>query len=298
MTKNEIMCYQNKFNEIMHELHGYNNNIIVEYWNARELMIVLGYKQWRKFEGVITRAMQACAGSGYDISNHFRETSFTVNVGHGYKEVSDYMLTRYACYLVAMNGDPRKKEISFAQSYFAIQTNNAEMMAAQVEYDERINIRNSLITQEKSFSGNMINNGVTKSGVGRIRSKGDQVLFGGNTTQDMKDRLEVPDGRPLADYLDTIAISAKSLATQMTNHNIKVHNLYGEDNITDEHVTNNGFVRESLLRAGIVPEDLPPREDIKKLERRINSNVKNIANNNLPTTKPIYFIEDGDIEEE
>lgn len=263
-----------QYDAIVHKEEAYN----IEFWYARELMLLLGYERWENFEKAINRAMNSCETSGINILDHFREVTKMVSLGSGSKRsVKDYMLTRYACYLIAQNGDPKKEEIAFAQSYFAIQTRKQELIEERIAYIERTEARGRLRESEKRLSQNIYERGVDDAGFGRIRSKGDTALFGGKSTQDMKKRLGVNDKRPLADFLPTLTIAAKNLATEMTNYNVEEKDLQGENSITIEHIQNNSTVREMLGQRGIRPEDLPASEDIKKLERRVKSQEKKLA---------------------
>lgn len=250
----------------------------IEFWYARSLMELLGYEQWKNFEKVIQKAMESCVNVEIHVSDHFREVTKTVQLGSGAKrQIRDYMLTRYACYLIAMNGDTGKEEIAFAQSYFAVQTRKQELIEERMEYIERTQARGRLKESEKRLSQNIYERGVDDNGFSRIRSKGDQALFGGYSTKDMKVKLGVKDNRPLADFLPTLTIAAKNLATEMTNHNVGEKDLQGEIAITTEHVQNNAGIRQMLGERGIKPEELPPEEDIKKLERRNKTQDKKLV---------------------
>lgn len=272
MERKQIEIYKIKFDEIIQELDG------VEFWYARELQKLLGYEQWRNFELIIHKAQISCESAGINASDHFAEVSKLVPIGSGAERaVKDYMLTRYACYLIAQNGDPKKEEIAFAQSYFAVQTRKQELIEERITYFERSEARGRLRESEKRLSQNIYERGVDDAGFGRIRSKGDVALFGGNTTQQMKERLGVKSNRPLADFLPTLTIAAKNLATEMTNYNVEQKDLQGESAITVEHVQNNSSVRSMLGERGIKPEELPPVEDMKKLERRAKAAEKKIA---------------------
>ena len=274
MERKQIEIYKIKFDEIIQELDG------VEFWYARELQKLLGYEQWRNFELIIHKAQISCESAGINASDNFAEVSKLVPIGSGAERaVKDYMLTRYACYLIAQNGDPKKEEIAFAQSYFAVQTRKQELIEERITYFERSEARGRLRESEKRLSQNIYERGVDDAGFGRIRSKGDAALFGGNTTQQMKERLGVKSNRPLADFLPTLTIAAKNLATEMTNYNVEQKDLQGESAITVEHVQNNSSVRSMLGERGIKPEELPPAEDMKKLERRAKAAEKRLQEN-------------------
>ena len=222
-------------------------------------------------------SMISCENAGGNVNDHFRGITKMIKLAkNAERGVKEYVLTRYACYLIAQNGDVRKDEIAFAQSYFAVQTRKQELIEDRIRLIERLNAREKLKESEKRLSQNIYERGVDDAGFGRIRSKGDQALFGGFTTKDMKERLKVKENRPLADFLPTLTIAAKNLATEMTNYNVEQKELYGEEPITDEHVQNNSSVREMLGQRGIKPEDLPPAEDLKKLERRVKRDEKKL----------------------
>ena len=249
----------------------------IEFWYARELQTLLGYSRWENFELVIKKAMISCENAGGNVNDHFRGITKMIKLAkNAERGVKEYVLTRYACYLIAQNGDVRKDEIAFAQSYFAVQTRKQELIEDRIRLIERLNAREKLKESEKRLSQNIYERGVDDAGFGRIRSEGDQALFGGFTTKDMKERLKVKENRPLADFLPTLTIAAKNLATEMTNYNVEQKELYGEEPITDEHVQNNSSVREMLGQRGIKPEDLPPAEDLKKLERRVKRDEKKL----------------------
>ena len=273
------------FNEITHFIKSENGKEQVEVWFARELQPILGYARWENFLVAIGRAVESCKSQNINVDDHFREVTKMIGLAKGAKrEVKDYMLTRFACYLIAQNGDPKKEEIAFAQGYFALQTRRAELVAEHLQQISRLETRDRLRASEKQLSRNIYERGVDDKGFGRIRSKGDTALFGGNTTEDMKKRLGIKSTRPLADFLPTLTIAAKNLATEMTNYNVDQKDLHGETDITTEHVQNNVSVRQMLDQRGIKPENLPAAEDIKKVERRVASNEKKIekTSNKLP----------------
>jgi DNA-damage-inducible protein D len=260
----------------------------IEFWWARDLQEVLGYEKWDKFLNVIDKAMTSCENSQNPTQNHFLHTGKMVSIGSGAeRKVDDFMLARYACYLIAQNGSPRKEEIAFAQSYFALKTRKQELIEDRIDLITRLEAREKLKESEKRLSQNIYERGVDDAGFGRIRSKGDQALFGGISTSEMKSRLGMKENRPLADFLPTVTIAAKNLATEMTNFNVEQKDLVGENPITDEHIQNNAGVRNMLGQRGIVPEKLPPAEDIKKLERRVKSEEKKLAESSgaLPASR-------------
>lgn len=251
-----------------------------EYWYARDLQGVLEYSEWRNFFKVVEKAKIACEASHNLVSMHFVDVNKMVEIGNNtLREVDDIKLTRYACYLIAMNGDPRKEVIALAQTYFAVKTHERETLELYDKDIKRLEARDQLKESEKRLSQNIYERGVDNKGFARIRSKGDTALFGGHSTQAMKDKLGVSPTRPLADFLPTVTIAAKNLATEMTNHNVEQNDMYGEEPITDEHVQNNSTIREMLAERGIKPEELPAEKDLKKVERKVNKHLKSIDNN-------------------
>ena len=249
----------------------------VEFWCARDLQMLLGYARWENFAKVVDKAITACENSRYEPKDHFLAITKMVDLGSGAKRrIEDIALTRYACYLIAQNGDPSKEQIAFAQTYFAVQTRRQEVIEKRLAEAERVSARRKLTHSEKELSGIIFDRLRESESFGRIRSKGDTALFGGKTTRDMKNRLKVPKSRPLADFLPTITIKAKDFANEITNFNIKQNDLRTEFVIADEHVKNNREVRKLLVDRGIVPESLPPAEDVKKVERRLVSEQRKL----------------------
>ncbi len=276
MEKDTIIILNKTFEEYAYEQDG------IDYWLARELQTLLGYAEWRNFLNAIEKAKESCKTTGEDVSDHFVDINKMVKIGSGAEKlVDDIMLTRYACYLIAQNGDPKKEQIAFAQSYFAIQTRKQELLEERITLNERLQAREKLAITETELSKNIYERGVDNKGFANIRSKGDWALFGGYNTIAMKRKLGIAENRPLADFLPTITITAKQLATEITNFNVKKNDLKGEGNITNEHIKNNCDVRGLLGKSGIKPEALPPEEDIKKLERRVKTADKEIAKKKL-----------------
>lgn len=280
MEKETIIRLNKSFEESAYEQEG------VEYWFARELQELLGYSDWRNFVNAVDKAKESCKTTGEADLDHFVDITKMVKIGSGAeRKQDDIMLTRYACYLIAQNGDPKKEQIAFAQSYFAIQTRKQELLEERIRLNERLQAREKLAATETELSKNIYERGVDNKGFANIRSKGDWALFGGLTTSTMKKKLGIPENRPLAEFLPTITITAKQLATEITNFNVKQHDLKGEASITDEHIKNNEDVRGLLGKSGIKPELLPAEEDIKKLERRVKSADKGIEKKKLKGKK-------------
>jgi DNA-damage-inducible protein D len=286
MDIQKVNHYKSIFDSIAHEIKDDEGNSM-DVWYARELQQVLGYARWENFIVAIGRAIESCKSLKINIDDHFREVTKMVGLGSGsHRPIQNFMLTRYACYLIAQNGDPKKEEIAFAQSYFAVQTRNAELIEERLKLISRLETRERLRSSEKQLSRNIYQRGVDDKGFGRIRSKGDFALFGGLTTEQMKRRLGIKSGA-LADYLPTLTIAAKNLATEMTNYNVEQKDLYGEGSITDEHVQNNWSVRGILGQRGIKPENLPSDEDIKKVERRMAKEEKDMLKEKTKLPKNI-----------
>lgn len=270
MKTEEIKQLFVQFEAAASELEG------IECWSARELQTLLGYSKWENFEKVIQKAKDACENAGEKIDYHFPDVRKMITKGKGAQnEIDDILLTRYACYLIAQNGDSRKEEIAFAQNYFAVQTRRAELVEQRILEFERVKAREKLSQTEKQLAGILYERGVDSQGFAIIRSKGDQALFRLNTAQ-LKKKMNVPDNRPLADFLPTVTIKAKDFAAAMTVENTQIKNISGVQSIEKEHVDNNSAVRKIMLERGLVPENLPPAEDVKKLQRKLNSDEKNV----------------------
>lgn len=276
MEKDTILKLNKRFEEYAYDQDG------VEYWLARELQELLGYSDWRNFLNAVNKAKESCETTGEAVLDHFVDVNKMVKIGSGAeRKKEDMMLTRYACYLIAQNGDAKKEQIAFAQSYFAIQTRKQELLEERIQLMERLEAPEKLAATETELSKNIYERGVDNSGFARIRSKGDWAMFGGYNTSDMKRKLGIKENRPLADFLPTITITAKQLATEITNFNVKKNDLNGEGDISSEHVKNNQDVRSLLGKSGIKPENLSAEEDIKKLERRAKTLDKEITTRNL-----------------
>ena len=275
MKRELIARLHRKFEELVHK----EVQSGTEFWLARDLQNVFDYKRWANFTRVIERAMTACDLAGYDPSDHFLEVRKMVSLRDGSekeKQIEDYALTRYACYLIAQNADSSKDPVAFAQTYFAVQTRRQEMIESRLADQERLDARKKLSRSEKVLSGLIYEHVENEGGFSRIRIKGDQALFGGVTTRQMKQRLHVPKGRALADFLPTITIKAKDFANEITNFSIKRDYLHTEAQITREHIKNNRDVRKLLQKRRILPEELPAAEDIKKIERRLSTEEKKL----------------------
>jgi len=270
MKTEEIQELFVQFEAAASELEG------IECWSARELQNLLGYSKWENFEKVIQKAKDACKNAGEKVEYHFPDIRKMITKGKGAQdEINDILLTRYACYLIAQNGDSRKQQIAFAQNYFAVQTRRAELVEKRLLEYERVKAREKLSQTEKQLSGILYERGVDNQGFAVIRSKGDQALFRLNT-QMLKRKMSVPESRPVADFLPTISIKAKDLAAEMTGLNVQNKDLNGQSNIEREHIDNNLAVREMLTKRGIVPENLPPAEDVKKVQRKLDGDEKKV----------------------
>jgi len=285
MEKDIIVRLHKDFEKSVYNEYGTD----IDFWLARNLQGLLGYARWENFVKVVEKAKTACKAAEFEVSDHFLDITKKVSLGLGAeREIEDIALTRYACYLIAQNGDPSKDQIAFAQTYFAVQTRKQEIIEQRIEQIERLNARKKLTLSERELSGIIYERLSDEKSFARIRSKGDSALFGGKTTGQMKKRLDVPKSRALADFLPTITIKAKDFANEITNFNIKRDDLRTETGITKEQVKNNQEVRKLLVKRNIKPEELPAAEDIKKLERKLTSEQKKL----LTKAKPLNVKKD------
>lgn len=274
MEKEIVAKLHSEFEEIVQ----INNETGAECWFARDIQSLLGYAKWENFEKVIQKAKISCKNAGLKEEDHFLDIRKMVQIGSGTsREINDIALTRYACYLIAQNGDSSKDQVAFAQTYFAIQTRKQELIEKRLGERERLVARKKLTISEKQLSGVIYERLKDERSFAKIRNEGDQALFGGVSTKQMKERLGAPENRPLADFLPLITIKAKDFANEITNYNINKEDLKSEKQITDEHVKNNKDVRGVLTKRGIVPEQLPAAEDLKKIERRHDSEAKKLT---------------------
>jgi DNA-damage-inducible protein D len=279
MKQELIATLHRSFEDAVHVEDG------VEFWLARELQLLLGYARWQRFEGVLADAKMACERAGGAVDDHFTDAGKMVSLGSGStRRVQDVALTRYACYLIAQNGDPRKPEIAFAMNYFAVQTRKQELVEKRIAEFERVQARGKLSNSQKALSSVLFERGIDAAGFSRIVSRGDEALFGGLDTQGMKDKLGVPEHRPLADFLPTITIKAKDFANEVTHLQVKQQDLLAEPAITEEHVRNNADVRKILTDRNICPEALPPAEDVRRVQRRLKAEEKKLPRTAKVTT--------------
>ncbi|MBL1244286.1 MAG: DNA damage-inducible protein D [Sulfurimonas sp.] len=274
MTSNTIQTLTTNFESFVNE-----TDEKIEFWFARDLQHLLGYTKWDNFKNVLFKAQTACEVSGHEIEHHFAEVGKTIEMPKGAtKEIDDLILTRFACYLIAQNGDSKKEQIAFAQTYFAIQTRKAELIEQRFLESERVQARQKLVETEKELSVVIFEQTGGNNNFAIIRSKGDQALFS-RTTAQMKVIYKIKDTKPLADFMPTILLKAKDFATEITIHNARENNMSSENQISNEHITNNTAVRETLLSRGIIPEKLLPEEDVKKVQRKLNSESKKALSN-------------------
>jgi len=280
MKKELITELLQKFEQAAHEYQG------VECWSARELQKVFNYTEWRNFLKTVEKAKTACETAGEQVSDHFVDFNKMIDLAKGaQREIEDIALTRYACYLIAQNGDASKSEIAFAQTYFAVQTRKQEIIEQRLLDVARVTAREKLSKSEKKLSGIIYERGVDDKGFAIIRSSGDKALFGGFSTNEMKRKLQIPDNKPLADFLPTLTIKAKDFAAELTSHNVVEKDLKGQQQISQEHVDNNTAFRKMLNERGVQPENLPALEDVKKIQRKLESEEKKVSKTTKKVTR-------------
>ncbi len=256
-----------------------NDDHPMEFWSARDLMPMLGYTKWQKFTEVIERAKAACKLSGQNIDDHVTGAGKMIATGKGAtRKIEDFFLTRYAFYLIAQNGDPRKPEIALAQTYFATQTRKQELLEQRDMESKRLDARAKLRETESKIESTVYERGIKYPvEFATFKNKHIEALYGGISASQLKKIRKIPPKRSLADFDSHVELKAKDFALAMTDHNIKEKDIRGKEAMNTEVVKNSRETRQALLNRGIKPEHIKPEEDLKLVESRKNKEAKRIA---------------------
>lgn len=269
-----------KYNEQVFENIKHVNEYGQEFWYARELMIILEYKQWRNFNSIVDKAKIACESSKNKVLDHFADVSKMVKAGVSYKEIKDIKLSRYACYLIAQNGDPRKKAIALAQTYFAVKTRQQELMENYdnlTEEQRRLAIRGEMITHNKSLAEAAQNAGVcTPKDYAIFQNKGYQGLYGGLGAKEIHARKGLKKSQKILDYMGSTELAANLFRATQTDEKLRRENIQGKYAAYDTHFEVGKKVRQTIKElGGTMPEDLPtPQKSVKQIEREHQKKLK------------------------
>ena len=275
MEQNIIEIVQKSFEEIK-----ITDETWFEFWSARDLMKWLWYKKWQTFEKVIEKAEVACNNSLIESKNHFTDASKMVWLGSwSNRNIKDYFLTRYACYLIAQNWDSRKIEISLAQTYFASQTRKLELAEQEIENNKRLEARKKLAKSEKQIEDTIYSRWIKLPvEFATFKNKKIEALYNISIKQ-LKAKRWIPENRALADFDSEVELKAKDFIYAMTDHNIKEKNIIWKQNLNEELVSNAKETRNTMLKRWIVPEELRAQEDLKLIEKRRIQEVRKLENN-------------------
>lgn len=269
---NELIKYSEQTFESIKHVNEYGE----EYWLARELQPVLEYAQWRRFSDAIERAKLACKNSGFAVEDHFADVGKMVDIGSGAeREIDDVMLSRYACYLIVMNGDPRKEVIAIGQSYFAVKTRQQELIdnyEQMTEDQKRLAIRNEMIAHNKSLAEAAQMAGIADQREYAIfQNKGYQGLYGGLGAKEIHARKGLKKSQKILDHMGSTELAANLFRATQTDEKLRRENIQGKQAAYDTHYQVGKKVRQTIQElGGTMPEDLPtPEKSVKQIEREV-----------------------------